>query len=52
MFDKTKYQQFWSWVKTTFTIDYRKEIEAYLSEAKDHSDLQNRMEVLQRRGVL
>lgn len=52
MFDKTKYEHFWSWVKNTFTIDYRREIEAYLAEARDYIDLQNRMDILQRRGVL
>ena len=43
---------FWQWVKETFTTDYRKEIETYLAEAKDYVELKQKMDILQRRGIL
>ena len=43
---------FWSWVKKTFTVTYQGEIEAYLSESNSHADLENRIRVLQRRGMI
>jgi hypothetical protein len=43
---------FWKWVKNTFTADYRKEIESYLSESIDYFDLQRRISVLRTRGMI
>jgi hypothetical protein len=43
---------FWKWVKNTFTADYRKEIESYLSESIDYIDLQKRISVLRIRGMI
>jgi len=43
---------FWSWVKKTFTVTYQGEIEAYLAESNSHADLENRIRVLQRRGMI
>lgn len=43
---------FWTWVKSTFTPHYRSEIEAYLADATDHADVENRIKILQRRGVI
>ncbi len=43
---------FWSWVKRTFTVTYQSEIEAYLAESSSHTDLENRIRVLQRRGMI
>jgi hypothetical protein len=43
---------FWSWVKKTFTVSYKGEIEVYLADAVDHVDLENRMRILQRRGMV
>ena len=43
---------FWSWVKKTFTLTYQSEIEAYLAESISHADLENRIRILQRRGML
>ena len=44
--------EFWEWVKKTFQQSYQKEIEQYLAEADDRFDLEHRMQVLTRRGVL
>lgn len=43
---------FWDWVKKTFTVDYQKEITDYLSLSTDHADLEFRMNILARRGLL
>jgi len=43
---------FWSWVKNTFTVSYKGEIEAYLADSIDHADLENRIRRLQRRGMI
>lgn len=43
---------FWKWVKETFTPSYRDEIQEYLSQASDHADLEQRMQVLARRGMI
>lgn len=45
-------KDFWSWVKTTFTVSYQDEIEYYLAESVDRADLKHRMQVLKRRGML
>ena len=45
-------KEFWAWVKKTFTPAYRNEIEHYLSQATDHGDLEYRIKVLTRRGLL
>ncbi|MFZ9610100.1 MAG: hypothetical protein ACO294_05290 [Methylococcales bacterium] len=44
--------EFWDWVKRTFTADYRLEIERYLGESADVYELENRIKLLQRRGVI
>jgi hypothetical protein len=43
---------FWSWVKKAFTPSYQSEVEMYLKDSVDHSDLENRMRSLMRRGML
>lgn len=43
---------FWEWVKKTFTISYQDEIQTYLAGATDHCDLEHRMNMLARRGML
>ena len=43
---------FWSWVKKTFTPDYTLEIEKYLGESTDVFELENRIKLLQQRGVI
>lgn len=43
---------FLEWVKTTFTVDYQKEIEEYLAESTSHYDLEQRMKYVQRRGMI
>lgn len=43
---------FWEWVKKTFTSDYKKEIEAYLADSVDHCDLEERIKFLYRRGMI
>ena len=43
---------FWHWVKKTFTPHYRSEIEAYLAESTSHADVENRIKLLQRRGMI
>jgi hypothetical protein len=40
------------WVKDTFTPSYRKEVEAYLGESTDVFDLERRIRILQRRGIV
>ena len=47
-----KFNGFWQWVKTTFTADYRNEIEAYLNESVDHADVERRIINLSRRGMI
>jgi hypothetical protein len=43
---------FWQWVKNTFTSSYRSEIEAYLADSTCHADVENRIKLLQRRGMI
>jgi len=43
---------FWDWVKTTFTPHYRSEIEQYLADSTDHADVERRIQILQRRGMI
>ena len=45
-------KDFWQWVKKTFTPAYRSEIEAYLAESQDHEDVERRILILQRRGMI
>jgi hypothetical protein len=40
------------WVKDTFTPSYRKEVEAYLADSTDVFDLERRIRILQRRGIV
>ena len=40
------------WVRDTFTTSYRKEVEAYLAESADVFDLERRIRILQRRGIV
>lgn len=43
---------FWEWVKMAFTPSYKNEIEAYLAESTDHADVERRIALLQRRGMI
>jgi len=43
---------FWSWVKKAFTTSYQNEVEMYLGDSVDHKDLETRMRMLMRRGML
>ena len=43
---------FWSWVEKAFTPSYQNEVEMYLKDCVDHKDLQSRMNVLIRRGLI
>ena len=47
-----KQTKFWEWVKKTFAPHYVKEIEHFLADATDHYDLEHRMNVLVRRGMI
>ena len=47
-----KQTNFWEWVKKTFAPHYVKEIEHFLADATDHYDLEHRMNVLVRRGMI
>jgi hypothetical protein len=40
------------WIKDAFTPPYQKEIESYLADATDLCDLERRIEILQRRGMV
>jgi hypothetical protein len=40
------------WIKDTFTPPYQKEVESYLADSTDLFDLERRIEILQRRGVI
>ena len=40
------------WLRDTFTPSYQKEVEAYLSESTDMFDLERRIRILQRRGIV
>ena len=42
----------WQWVVDTFTPEYRSEVEAYLAEAFDIYDLERRIVLLQKRGMI
>jgi hypothetical protein len=43
---------FWSWVEKAVTPSYQSEIDMYLKDSVDHKDLQTRMDVLIRRGLI
>lgn len=43
---------FWNWVKNTFTPSYRTEIESYLDDSVDYVDYENRVRILQQRGMV
>lgn len=43
---------FWAWVKRTFTPSYQTEIQSYLDQSTDIFDLEFRMKMLARRGML
>lgn len=44
--------KFWEWAKQTFTPHYIKEIEEFLKDAKDESELEYKMITLARRGLI
>ena len=44
--------EFWNWVKKTFTPHYKDEIEAYLAESTSQAEVENRIRLLQRRGMI
>ena len=43
---------FWSWVAKACTPSYQNGIDMYLKDSVDHKDLETRMQVLARRGLL
>ena len=43
---------FWSWVRKAFTPSYQSEVEMYLKDSVDHKDLQTRVDILIRRGMI
>ena len=45
-------KDFWSWVGKACTPSYQKEIDMYLKDSVDHKDLETRMTILMRRGLL
>ena len=50
--DSPSLSNFWNWVKRTFTITYQDEIESYLANSVDSVDFDNRIRILQRRGMI
>lgn len=46
------FNEFWAWVKSTFTPDYQSEINSYLKDSVDMFDLESRMKALRRRGMI
>ena len=48
----TGLSEFWTWVKRTFTDPYREEINAYLAQSIDHADVERRIKILMKRGLL
>lgn len=40
------------WIKDTFAPSYQKEIEAYLADSTDLCDLERRIQILQRGGIV
>jgi hypothetical protein len=47
-----KISDFWSWVRKAFTPSYQNEVEMYLKDSVDHKDLQTRVDILIRRGMI
>jgi hypothetical protein len=43
---------FWKWVKNTFTLSYQDEITHYLNQSVDYVDYENRVRILQRKGMI
>ena len=43
---------FWSWVRKAFTPSYQNEVEMYLKDSVDYKDLQTRVDILIRRGMI
>jgi len=48
----TGLSEFWTWAKRTFTDPYRDEINTYLAQSIDHADVERRIKVLMKRGML
>ena len=46
------FNKFFEWAAETFTVDYHKQLEAHLEDADNHHDLERRMQVLMRRGMM
>jgi len=40
------------WIKQAFTTSYQNEIEHYLNQSVDMCDLENRLKIIARRGML
>lgn len=40
------------WIKQAFTPSYQNEIEQYLEQSVDMCDLENRLKIIARRGML
>ena len=46
-------RSYWlKWIKDTFTPPYQKEVETYLADSADLCDLERRIQILQRRGIV
>lgn len=50
--DAPSLSNFWNWVKRSFTLSYQGEIESYLANSVDSVDFDNRIRILQRRGMI
>jgi hypothetical protein len=50
--DTPSLSNLWNWVKRTFTISYQDEISHYLNQSVDYVDYENRVRILQRRGMI
>ena len=48
----TGLSEFWTWVKRTFSDPYREEINTYLAQSIDHADVERRIRVLMKRGMI
>jgi hypothetical protein len=46
------YKNFWNWARRTFTVSYQDEVQYYLEQSADTAELENRMKLLQKRGML
>jgi hypothetical protein len=45
-------KDFWTWVNMSFKDSYKDEVHEYLSQSVDHYDLERRIRLIERRGML